>query len=84
MGCSLERNFRAGAHRRLRETADRECLRGIASRWRLRDLGLFFIRLPTLLTLLHFIGTADSSERELKGQQGGSWVMGSLRPGIHG
>jgi hypothetical protein len=37
----LERAFRAGADRRLRETADR-----IATRWRLRDLGLFFISLP--------------------------------------
>ena len=77
MGFDLERNFRAGADRRLREIADRKCLRGIATRWRLRDLGLFFMSLPTPLTLRHFVGTANSGERELKGQQPGSWVMGS-------
>jgi hypothetical protein len=68
IGCDLERSFRAGEDRRLRETADRECLRGIASRWRLRDLGLFFISLSTPLNLLLFIGTANGRKRELKGQ----------------
>jgi len=43
----LEYAFREGADGRLRKAVERECLRGIASRWRLRDLDLFFISLPT-------------------------------------
>ena len=74
----LEYAFRGRAGGRLRLTADRERLGGTPFRWRLRDLDdFFFISLPTSVTLLHFIGTADVTERESKGQYAGSWVMGS-------
>jgi hypothetical protein len=71
----LECGLRAGADGCFLEACARERLREIAFRWRLRHLGLFFISLPTSLTLLLFIGAANSGELDLRGQPASSWVI---------